>query len=65
MRFGFEHARDGKIPELRRRVFNAFDFEPDKGEFRRDLIERSVGLQVIFQPGEREFHGQLLLHSTL
>ena len=58
VRLGLQHPRDGEIPKLRRRVFDAFDLKTDQCELSRNLVERSVGLQVIFQPGEREFHGR-------
>ena len=58
MRLSLQHARDGEILQLRRRVFDAFHLKPDQCELRCDLVERSIGLQVVFQPGEREFHGR-------
>jgi hypothetical protein len=42
---------------LRRRVFDTFDLEADHRQFRRDLVERGVGVEMLFQPGERELHG--------
>ena len=58
VRLSLKHARDGKILELRRRVFDAFHLKSDEGQLCCDLVERSIGLQVVFQPGEREFHGR-------
>ena len=36
------------------------DLEPDHGELVDDLVERRVGVEMLLQPGQGEFHGALL-----
>ena len=37
-------------------VGDALDLEPDHGELVDDLVERLVGVEVLLEPGEGEFH---------
>ena len=37
-------------------VLDALDLEPDHGELVDDLGERSIGVEMLLQPGEGEFH---------
>ncbi len=53
----FDHARDGEGREQRRLVFEVFDLEPDHGELVRDRLDRRVGVEMLLEPGEGEFHG--------
>ncbi len=57
MRLRFEHVRDCKVFQLRRRVLDAFDLKADERQLCRNFVEGSLGLQMIFEPREREFHG--------
>src|SRR5579871_2010923 len=38
-------------------VLEAFNLEPDHGEFFRELFHGLVGVEMLLQPGEGEFHG--------
>ena len=42
--------------ELRRLVLDVLDLEPDHGELVDDHAERFVGVEMLFQPGQGEFH---------
>jgi hypothetical protein len=55
MLFRRQHLRDDEGLQ-RRLVVDGFDLEPDHGELFHDLVERGVGLEVILEPGEGEFH---------
>ena len=57
MLHGFENLHDLEGLEFLCLVLDVLDFEPDHGELVDDLIERSDRVQVLFQPGEGEFHG--------
>ncbi len=39
-----------------RLVLDALDFEPDHGELVRDLCKRTIGVEVLLEPTEGEFH---------
>ena len=56
MLLGGDDARDREGRELLRLVLDALDFEADHGELVDDLIERSVGVEMLLQPGEGELH---------
>ena len=56
MLLGFDDARDRECAERLRRIFDAFDLEPDRRQLRRDLIDRGLRVEMILEPGEREFH---------
>ena len=54
-----------KAPELRRRVVDALDLEPDERELLGQLLDRCRGVEMILQPGEREFHGRAAVGASL
>ena len=43
--------------EFLRLVLDALDLEPDHGELVDDLIEWCDRVEMLFQPGQSEFHG--------
>ena len=45
--------------QRRRHVGDLFHFEADTDQPLADLIERGGGVEIVLQPGEREFHGCL------
>ncbi len=51
-----DHARDREAGKLRGRVVYALDLKPDTGERLDDLGKRCIGLKVVLEPGEGEFH---------
>ena len=51
-----DDARDAKGAELRRRIVDALDLEPDRRQLVGDLVERGLGVEVVLEPGQREFH---------
>ena len=51
-----DHARDGEGGKLRRLVLDLLDLEPDHGELVGDRGKRFAGVEMLFQPGESEFH---------
>ena len=56
--FSAEMTRgDDEGLEQRRLVLDALDLEPDHGELVDDFGQRGVGVEMLFQPGEGEFHG--------
>ena len=52
------HARHGEGAERLCLVLDGFDLEADTDQSTDDLVERRVGLEIILEPGEREFHEQ-------
>ncbi len=52
-----DHPRGVEGGERGRRVLDAFDLEPQHGEAARDLVDRGVRFEMIFQPAQRELHG--------
>ncbi len=60
MLFGIDHLGDGEGLQ-RRLVVDGFDLEPDHGQPLDDFIERGVGVEMVLEPGECEFHGSVLL----
>src|SRR5262249_37408524 len=56
MRLRREHMTNAEARELLRRILYALDFEAEIGEAFADFRERSLGLQMILEPGERELH---------
>ena len=70
MLLGRDHARDGERREHLALVGDALDLEPDHGELVDDLVERLVGVEMLLEPGEGEFHlstpraGFVRSHST-
>ena len=59
MLLGLDHARDGERRELFAHVLDALDLEPDHGQLVGDLAERAVGVEMLLEPGEGEFHHEL------
>ena len=53
---GRDHVGDDERLQQRRLVLDVLDLEPDHGELVDDLVERRRGVEMIFQPGEGEFH---------
>ncbi len=56
MLLGFQHAGDGELGELRRWVVDALDFEADAIERAAQFIDARARIEMIFEPGQREFH---------
>src|SRR5205807_5726909 len=56
VRLRFDDAGDHEILERERLVVDALDLETNFGQRRYDLIERGIGLDMILEPGEGEFH---------
>ena len=47
-------AGDAEARETLRRIFEAFDFQPDAIERSGNLLDRSRGFEVVLEPGPRE-----------
>ncbi len=56
MLLGLDDARDDERREQLRLVLDALDLEPDHGELVGELAERPVGVEMLLEPGEGEFH---------
>ena len=56
MRLGLDDGGDDEAVVLARRVFDRLNLEADAGQRVDDLGERGRGVEVVFQPGEGEFH---------
>ena len=56
MLHGRDHARDGEGRKRLRLVLDVLDLKPDHGELVGEFLERLVGVEMFFQPGEGEFH---------
>ena len=56
MLLGGDHVGDDEGLEQRRLVLDVLDLEPDHGELVDDLAERRDGVEMLFQPGQGEFH---------
>ena len=54
------HPRDGEVFQLRGGVVHMFDLEADARERLDDLGERGGRVEMLFEPGEGEFHGRFL-----
>ena len=52
----FDHVSDGEGRELVAGAADLLHLQPDRGELRRDLVDRRVRFQVRLQPGEGELH---------
>jgi hypothetical protein len=50
-----QHARNAEARQ-RSRIFDAFDLKPDAVEGIGNLFDGRIGFEIIFEPGEREFH---------
>ncbi len=53
---GLDHPRDDEAFVLRARVLDALDLEPDARQRIDDLGQRGGRVEMIFEPGEGEFH---------
>src|SRR5664279_3464301 len=60
MLLGGNHPRDGEGRERLRLVLDVLDLEPDHGELVGEPFERLVGVEMLLQPGEGEFHDATL-----
>ena len=50
-------ARDGKGRKPRGAILHAFDLKAQIGQRLGDRVKRRLCFQMLFQPGEGEFHG--------
>ena len=57
---GLDDARNAERAELVGGIVDALDLQADRRQARRDLIDRRLGLEVILEPGQREFHRGIL-----
>ncbi len=57
MLLGRDHARDRERREQLGLVVDALDLEPDHGELVGERGDGCVGVEMLFEPGEGEFHG--------
>ena len=53
---GFDDGSDDEAVVLAGRVLDQLDLKPDAGQRVDDLGERGRGVEVVFEPGESEFH---------
>ena len=51
-----DHPRDAEGAEFGRRVLDPLHLHPEIGQGGKDRIQRSLGVEVVAQPGEGEFH---------
>jgi hypothetical protein len=49
---------DGEGRERLCLILDPLHFEPDHGELVDDRVERGVGVEVLLEPGEGEFHAK-------
>ena len=56
MGLGLDHIGDDEILQRLGRVVDALDLEADARQRLDDLVERRVGVEVVLEPGEGEFH---------
>mmetsp|Transcript_18332 Transcript_18332/g.29379 ORF Transcript_18332/g.29379 Transcript_18332/m.29379 type:complete len:721 (+) Transcript_18332:509-2671(+) len=54
--FRADHLADGKIRQLGTPIFDAFDLKAEVRQGVADVIHRGDGIEVLSQPGKREFH---------
>ena len=47
---------DGKIRQLGTAILDALNFQTQIGQGIGDLVNGRCGIEVLFQPGKREFH---------
>src|SRR5690606_24659517 len=64
MLLGGDHARDDEGRKLLGLVLQMFDLKPDHGELVGELFDRLVGVEMLFQPGEGEFHKNTSFRTT-
>ena len=58
------HARHREGCERLRLVLDGFDLEADTDQPTDDRVKRRIGLEIILEPGEREFHRTCLVLSS-
>ncbi len=63
MLLGRDDARDGERRQRLAAVDDVLDLEADHGELVDDRVERLVGVEMLLEPGESEFHVACLLGS--
>ena len=56
MLIGFDHMRDHEVLQLLGRIVEAFDLKANARQRLDDLVERRVGVEMVLEPGEGEFH---------
>ena len=56
MRLGFDNGGDGEVLEQRRRIIDMLDLKADLRQRRDDGRKIRLGLEMLFEPGKREFH---------
>ena len=61
---GVDHPRGDEAARFGGGIFDAFDFEADAGKGFDDLGEGRRGVEMVFQPGEGEFHQGRFLNRS-
>ena len=56
MLVGLDHMRDHEVFQLFGGIVEAFNLKADARQGLDDLVERRVGVEVVLEPGEGEFH---------
>jgi hypothetical protein len=56
MLFGADDLGDDEILQARARIADAFDFQADGGELGGNRFRIGIGIEMLFQPGQRELH---------
>ncbi len=56
MLVGRNHMADDEGRETLRAVLDAFDLEAERGQALHDVVERAIGIEMVLEPGEGEFH---------
>ena len=59
MLLGGDHTCDGKRGEHLAAIDHSLDFEPDHRELVDDRGERSIGIEMLLEPSQGEFHHPL------
>ena len=57
MLFGLDDTRDDVGREQLALVLDALDLESDHRETAHDVVKRGIGVEMLLEPGEGEFHG--------
>src|SRR5260370_21005363 len=57
MLLGRDHAHDRERRQRLCLVLDVLDLKPDHGELVGEFFNRLVGVEMVLQPGQREFHG--------
>ena len=65
MLLGGNHPRDRERRQRPGLVVDVLDLEPDHGELVGQLFQRLVGVEMLLEPGEREFHGVTLWSASI